>query len=110
MDAEFVALHRFDFDTGDLWAAYSADVIPAGRVRRPFKHNSALWVTVGFSCNGLYAEGWQLAPEDPAAPGVAYAVRVAEDPRPYDAFYERVRVTWRGTAYILTGERIFLPD
>jgi len=96
---------------GDISAAYSADVIAeAGRVRKPFRHKGADWVSTG----GLtspekgrsYTQAWRLVPRALFEGAVAtYAERVRDDgarERP-EGFYHGMLVRSGGAEYALAG-------
>jgi len=52
---------------GDIRASYSADKIPDGKVRKPFRFRGRLWVATGFcTSHGIAVEckAWPLTPAE----------------------------------------------
>ena len=104
---------------GDVHSSYSADLIPSGKIRHPFRFDGNLSVTVSMSrYEGVEsAEAYKLIPENLfRGPPTTYSEKVAidggeaarNDP---NGFYNGVRVSFKSAASILTGPPVrFVAD
>jgi len=105
-------------EVGDIHASYSGDCIASGQpVRKPFRHERELWLTVGLSGSGdgthrATASAYRLLPvrlykrtpityEAKVRPDQGEAAR--NDPR---GFYDGVTVKHGGQSFVLCGPEV----
>jgi hypothetical protein len=103
--------HSKNKDEGecDCAGAYSSDLIPSGKIRKPFKFDGGLWVTVSLS--GLRgvdeATAYRLTPENLfPRPATSYEIKTRDgddarsDP---NGFYDSIRVRHGAENYVIVG-------
>lgn len=94
---------------GDISGSYSGDKIPEGKIRRPFRYEGNLWITVGLS--GLHgvneASAYRLIPEPLfPRPTTTYQTKTKEgdecraDPL---GFYDSMVAACGREKYVLSG-------
>lgn len=106
-----------DIGEGDIQASYSADLIPSGKIRRPFTFENAMWVCVGSSSlHGISeASAYRLMPESSfPGPLTTYAAKTRDgdearaDP---NGFYHGMKVQFSRAAFALCGPpEVFVAD
>lgn len=103
---------------GDIYSSYSGDSIAMGQpVRKPFRFERELWVSVGTSGSGsgvhrITAKAYRLIPERIyQSQATTYADKVRpdngdmarNDPR---GFYDGMKVKHGGQSYVLCGPEV----
>lgn len=99
-------------DEGDIHGSYSADCIAEGQpVRKPFRFEGELWVTVGLS-GSKQAEAYRLLPARLFPRTVTtYAAKVRPDHgeaarNDPHGFYDGMTVKHGGQTYVLCGPEV----
>jgi hypothetical protein len=93
---------------GDVIASYSGDLIPQGRIRRPFRLEGDLYATVSMGSGPQpYAEAYRLEPIAsfvgvPMAYNQRFRDAAAARSGPH-GFYHGVIVKHRNARYVLSG-------
>jgi len=116
---------RLQYDTGNISESYSADRIASGQpVRKPFRHDGALWICTSITGSGLTVSGdteheaYRLIPEHLfRGTPTTYAARIGtsemaetarNDP---DGFYHGVTVKHGHETFVLCGPPLrFVPE
>lgn len=106
---EFDHANQRESGVGDINASYSADKIPEGKIRRPFKFEGSLWITVSLS--GLHgldeASAYRIVQEKSfPRPTTTYAIKTRQGDEcraDSNGFYDAMAIACGSERYVLAG-------